>query len=1031
MKKWLVIALCACLVATLASAVFARENTASRVRMNRATSASEYDSELLDPGLRGFYEASAVDTYYLVWYTFETNSWQGWTRLDRTAQYDTFFHVDDFSGLGGGSYGRLVPISGTKSMWCGARANSGDPYLCGWLAAPGYGDNWVQDLQTNAFSFAGLITLAYHGIFDSELGYDYTYVQYDAGGGNWQTVATYDNVVDTVATDIITLTQAKTKLRFHFVADGGFSDEDGNWNSDGPVILDDIHLYDAGGLINNTETFETARVNAVDVGIWHGRPGPSFGAYSGLKNNLMDKDPCGDNFGTQVVFFIGSPNPSSSYPGLYDTPFCQGGGGTEAPCQNDYIVSPVIDMTKYSTAKNTVQNGTIPAGDLPLLGGTLIEYTVYRDLAVPNLVFYEEYVRNITDGCPGPWLNDAWVWYGENQDYIYSAYDVSHLVFADKIQIALTCRDMCDIWYLQFGNCASHTPSPWFDNVRVERYKTSGPQWSYRDLELFQDNFPEMEFNLESYVRADMASDINTNDNPIIRPGDSIVLQCTSPLAGGLAWDGGHPAIYMHVKASYIGEDLAKPAKIAGPQLQGTYGYYKGDDGTWTTIQGDTAIVAGQTVNNWYMFDLNDSLFTRGYQIEYYFTAKDALGIESKWPRHNSAGTVANNVLQEYLEFTCLPTKNSDILFVDDFGERPDYFLIGQVHAYWYKVFEAVLPANNQPDVYDVQGAASGASNGPGSRAKNKHLTDHYNTIVWDCGNLTITTITDGTVNSDKANDCQMLVDWLTLSEHRCGLWVCGDDVAFDLDALGSTPALTLMGTWCGVDYVANSFFNETGGRTGGGIVSPLVKGSNTGIFYHGGVPDQFNVFGGCFIINQFDVLEKTANGQYALEYPLFQSTPRYAGIQSATMNPAGFEARTMWFGFSYMYMRNDVASSPTDRFHIAADVFNWFQNPINVDITPAETPKSTKLAQNFPNPFNPSTTIKFDLKEKGFVTLKVYNVAGQLVRTLVNGEMDATTHSITWNGTNDRGSAVASGIYFYKMETKDFSQTKKMVMLR
>ncbi len=1029
MKKWLAVALCVCLVASLASVVSARETANPRVRMNRAVSENEFP-ELKDPGLRGYYEASAVDTYYLVWYTFESNNWQGWSRLDRTSQIDTFFHVDDFLGLGGGSYGRLAPISGSKSMWCGVRANAGDPYLCGWLAAPGYGDNWVQELQTNSFSFAGIIQLSYHGRFDSEVGYDYTYVQYDAGGGNWQTIATYDNVVDTVATHTITTTQAKTKLRFHFVADGGFSDEDGNWNSDGAAILDDIVVRDGGGLINNTETFETAGVNATDVGIWHARPGPAYGKYSGLKNNLMDKDPCADNFGTQVVFFIGSPNPSSSYPGLYDTPFCQGAGGTSAPCQNDYIVSPVIDMTKYSTAKNNLQNGIIPAGDLPLLGGTLIEYTVYRDLAVPNLVFYEEYVRNIVDGCPGPWLNDAWVWYGENQDYIFSAYDVSHLVFADKIQIALTCRDMCDIWYLAYGNCAAHTPSPWFDQVRVERYKTQGPQWSYRDLELFQDNFPESEFNIESYVRADMASDINTNDNPIIRPGDSIVLQCTAPLAGGLATDGGHPAIYMHVKASYIGRDLAKPAQLAGSQLQGTYGYYKSDDGTWTVIQGDTALNAGQTISNWYMFDLNDSLFTRGYKIEYYFTAKDLTGIESKWPRHLSAGPVANN-LQEYLEFTCLPTKNSNILYVDDFGERPDYFLIGQVEAYWQPVFGAVLPENNQPDVYDVQGAASAASNGPGSRAKNRQLTDQYHTIVWDSGNLTISTISDGTVNSDKSNDCTMLIDWMSLSEHRTGLWVCGDDVAFDLDALASTPALTLMSTWCGVDFVANSYFNETGGRTGGGIVTPLVKGSSSGIFYHAGVPDQLYAFGGCFIINQFDVLDKTANGQYALEYPVFQSTSRYAGIQSATTNPAGFEARTMWFGFSFMYVRNDAANAPIDRFHVAADVFQWFQNPVNIDVTPAETPKSTTLAQNFPNPFNPSTTIKFDLKDKGMVTLKVYNVAGQLVRTLVNGVKDANTYTVTWDGMNDRGGAVASGIYFYKMETKDFSQTKKMVMLR
>jgi flagellar hook assembly protein FlgD len=94
-------------------------------------------------------------------------------------------------------------------------------------------------------------------------------------------------------------------------------------------------------------------------------------------------------------------------------------------------------------------------------------------------------------------------------------------------------------------------------------------------------------------------------------------------------------------------------------------------------------------------------------------------------------------------------------------------------------------------------------------------------------------------------------------------------------------------------------------------------------------------------------------------------------------------------------------------------------------------TPKSYNLAQNFPNPFNPSTTIKYDMKDKGLVTLKVYNVAGQLVRTLANSVKNAGSYTVAWDGKNDRGGSVASGIYFYKMETKDFSQTKKMVMLR
>jgi hypothetical protein len=201
----------------------------------------------------------------------------------------------------------------------------------------------------------------------------------------------------------------------------------------------------------------------------------------------------------------------------------------------------------------------------------------------------------------------------------------------------------------------------------------------------------------------------------------------------------------------------------------------------------------------------------------------------------------------------------------------------------------------------------------------------------------------------------------------------------------------------------------------------------------HGGVPDKFYAFGGCPIINQFDVLGKTANGKYALSYPVYNSTNRYAAIASSTLNPAGYNVNTMWFGFSAQYIRDDVLSAPIDRFEIAKNVFAWMQFVTNIGCcyTGTEIPSVNKLSQNFPNPFNPSTMIKFDLKEKGPVTLKVYNVAGQLVRTLVDDVRDAAAHSIVWDGRNNIGSKVASGIYFYKMETNGFSETRKMVLLR
>jgi hypothetical protein len=92
-----------------------------------------------------------------------------------------------------------------------------------------------------------------------------------------------------------------------------------------------------------------------------------------------------------------------------------------------------------------------------------------------------------------------------------------------------------------------------------------------------------------------------------------------------------------------------------------------------------------------------------------------------------------------------------------------------------------------------------------------------------------------------------------------------------------------------------------------------------------------------------------------------------------------------------------------------------------------------TKLAlyQNEPNPFNPSTRIRFSLPARTRVLLRVYDVSGRLVRTLVEGVMDEGTKSVVWNGRNNEGRAVNSGVYFYTLQTGEGSITRKLVLLR
>jgi len=95
------------------------------------------------------------------------------------------------------------------------------------------------------------------------------------------------------------------------------------------------------------------------------------------------------------------------------------------------------------------------------------------------------------------------------------------------------------------------------------------------------------------------------------------------------------------------------------------------------------------------------------------------------------------------------------------------------------------------------------------------------------------------------------------------------------------------------------------------------------------------------------------------------------------------------------------------------------------------ERPSEFDLSQNYPNPFNPTTKIEFTLARSGFVTLQVYDVLGREVRTLVSEELSSGYKSVIWDGKNDDGEEVASGVYFYQLKVGDFSEPKKMLLLK
>jgi hypothetical protein len=146
-----------------------------------------------------------------------------------------------------------------------------------------------------------------------------------------------------------------------------------------------------------------------------------------------------------------------------------------------------------------------------------------------------------------------------------------------------------------------------------------------------------------------------------------------------------------------------------------------------------------------------------------------------------------------------------------------------------------------------------------------------------------------------------------------------------------------------------------------------------------------------------------------------------------------GTDYKLAFFGFPLYYLEEEGAKG------MVASLMRDFDEPLAVEDSPAENiPERFTLSQNYPNPFNPTTTIPFTVNGSQFIvhspvrtTLKIYNILGQLVRTLVDEAKLPGRYNIIWDGKDNSGKEVGSGIYFYQLKTKEYTDTKKMVLLK
>ncbi len=166
-------------------------------------------------------------------------------------------------------------------------------------------------------------------------------------------------------------------------------------------------------------------------------------------------------------------------------------------------------------------------------------------------------------------------------------------------------------------------------------------------------------------------------------------------------------------------------------------------------------------------------------------------------------------------------------------------------------------------------------------------------------------------------------------------------------------------------------------------------------------------------LVDGFNVYRRTAgSSRVQLNEELVSNA---SGLIEYVDNGAGLaEGQVVFYSYNSVINGTELGSS----------------NEIEVSFT-SGLPKVIALHDNYPNPFNPVTNIKFDLPRSGHVKLAIYDVAGRLIKTLVDEVKPAAAHSEMWNGTDRTGRRVASGTYYYVLQTEDFSATHKMMLVK
>ncbi|MCP4292429.1 MAG: T9SS type A sorting domain-containing protein [bacterium] len=940
-------------------------------------------------------------------------NWNEWTHRDLTLpEGGNHWHVDSYHAANLAGHG-----PGNLAAWCGSldfpACSETDP-------EGGYGNNyddalaWTVEIEIP--NQPSVVTLDAWLNLDLEPGYDYLKLLLLGPDpeNDFQVISEYDGLMSNQhlsweitipAGEYSGIEGNEIELRFQVTSDGAWSDEDCLFSSAGACQIDDVSVQVDNGNISTFDDFQSGQ-----LGNWIACDPSGRGDFSQIRTHLVEIDECQDNFSPQVCFIDdGIVVPGTGGSQCID--WCYGPGG--------FIVNPMGGLLPIQGTgdglHNAVESPIMPWPENAV--GGVLEFDVYAhetlDFDSPS-IFFNWAVRSTASNNPddisqGSWQNANFVYYG-GPGYRRPLHDLSPYLedSATFVQVRLEMVQIVG-WFWPGEN---GTPAPYFDNVRVTAIHTEGPRIEVYSRDLAGDSFPASgELDSENLANNSVRFDSHrekTSGNPIFEPRDALEI---SAFIRGDGVTLNTPRIHYRL----IPNPVFDSVRNSGLPNVGSV------EGVAVSSQG------------YFNLDLPDTgFFFPGDIIHYYFSATQSTangGLETSIVPADTTGFSENpwgaNSQQPGLEtynenfiVRALPSLSENfnhpkILVWEDSGQ------IDVVQTLRHDLNQA--QSWNLHRGFDLYRRPYQNSKRTLSADATAEILSGYDAIFYFSGNTQ-----SRILGSSYTESLDVLTQWLQQNNNR-GLFISGDQV---LTSLNSTAEGTALLT----DYLGVEFVSSDLRPLIDNIRYPEVLIDSTQPNYFGNI-DSWRLHGFCPSPGIMDAVQTVSGATRIGEFADNNGHGGYFPYSAVSMHTG--PNQTLTFSMPYDFQRiMPTAQWTNNGISLRAEILRHLAAPYVgdglpfVDLSPV--PEHLKLsARAYPNPFNPATTISFHLPFKGHLSLEIFNLRGQLVNTLVDEERPAGPGQVLWNGNNMNGSAVASGVYFYRLRHKDEVISEKLMMIK